>query len=307
MTEEERNQRDAVTTAPWHRRLYQVAWYRYTLLDDEGLPTKARVLTTTAWKIACGKRILFFPEEPLPPTSIFKVCLWAGHRIVTDPRAPHDAVFKWWDATLMPNSSLPREILGERHVVNLGCEDISKAVVGRVFAETFGYPIDIDPTTHRGQCVEKSDDNATHDGRILDCPIAAPRAGCVYQKLVDNLMDDGMYGILRVPVFSGVIPYVALGHRPVDQRFGNATRSTFLEPTDAFSAAEIARIADLCARMGLEYTELDVLRDRHDGRIYVCDVNATPWGGTALRRLPRAGQREALSRMARCLDALVHR
>ncbi len=307
LTGYEQDQRVGVTTRAPSRRLYEVSRYRYNLLESSGPLAKARVVARAAWNIVRGKRILFFPEEPLPPTAIFKVCLWASHRIVTDPTEAHDAVFKWWDATFAPNSALPESILAEGRVVNLRCEDISKARVERVFSETFGYSITVDPTTHRGRCVEKSDENATHDGKIIECPVDAPRAGRVYEKLVDNLMDDGMYGVLRVPIFSGTIPYVALGHRPVEERFGHTSRSSFLEPDDAFSSAEITGLIDLCARMGLDYGELDVLRDRGDGRIYVCDVNSTPFGGTALHSLATADQRKALDRMARCLDRFFER
>src|SRR5262249_8717989 len=141
--------------------------------------------------------------------------------------------------------------------------------------------------------------------RIIDCPIDAPRPRYVYQKAINNLMDDGMYGTLRVPIFCGVIPYVALGHRPVDQRFGDATRSTFLEPTDAFSSAEIEKLIEFSAKMNLDYGEHDVMRDCDDGRIYVCDVNPTPAGGAVMRRLPTRDQREALSRMAHCLEQML--
>lgn len=305
MSEDELQQHRGVTTRAFRARLYEAARFRYNLLDAYGPLPKARTVAKSAWNIARGKRILFFPEDPVAPTSILQVCLWAGHRIVTDPAEAHDAVFKWWDATFTPNSELPEWMLALRHVVNLRCQDISKAMVGRAFEGSFGYPIDVDPTTYRGRCLEKSDENAKHDGRIVECPISAPRPGCVYEKLVDNRMDSGMYGVFRVPVFAGEIPYVALGHRAVEQRFGVASFSTFMEPTEGFSATELAQMTDMCARMGLDYGELDVLRDRDDGRVYVCDVNSTPWGGTALRRLPKPYQREALSRLARCLDRLT--
>jgi hypothetical protein len=189
--------------------------------------------------------------------------------------------------------------------MNLMCEDISKSRVDRIFAETFGYTITVDPTTYRGPCVEKSEENGTHDGRIIDCPIDAPRPRYVYQKAINNLMDDGMYGVLRVPIFCGVIPYVALGHRPLDERFGSATRSTFLEPDVPFSSAEVEKLIEFSAKMNLDYGEHDVMRDRDDGRIYVCDVNPTPFSGTAGRRLSTRDQREALSRTARCLDQML--
>jgi len=304
LTKDEQAQRTGVTVrGPW-RRIYEVARYHYNVSDVHGPVVKAHAAATAIWKTARGKRILFFPEEPWPFTSIFKVCLYGGHRIITNPTEPHDGAFKWWDATFTPNATIGHTFPRGR-VMNLMCEDISKSRVDRIFAETFGYTITVDPTTHRGPCVEKSEENATHDGRIIDCPIDAPRPGYVYQKLINNLMDDGAYGTLRVPIFCGVIPYVALGHRPLDQRFGDAARSTFLEPTDAFSSPELEKLIEFSAKMNLDYGEHDVMRDRDDGRIYVCDVNPTPAGGTALRRLSMRDQREALSRLARCLKQML--
>ena len=43
-----------------------------------------------------------------------------------------------------------------------------------------------------------------------------------------------------------------------------------------FSVEEEEAILDLAARIGLDYGEIDVLRDA-DGEIYVVDVNKTPW------------------------------
>ena len=51
----------------------------------------------------------------------------------------------------------------------------------------------------------------------------------------------------------------------------------------------MAKILAVCREMGLDYGELDVLRDREDGRLYILDVNDTPSGiyasrGAAYRR-----------------------
>ena len=43
-----------------------------------------------------------------------------------------------------------------------------------------------------------------------------------------------------------------------------------------FSVEEEKALLDLAARIGLDYGEIDVLRDV-DGEIYVVDVNKTPW------------------------------
>ncbi len=42
------------------------------------------------------------------------------------------------------------------------------------------------------------------------------------------------------------------------------------------SGQEISNLLQFCQLMGMDYGELDVLRDRQDGRIYVVDANSTP-------------------------------
>ena len=53
---------------------------------------------------------------------------------------------------------------------------------------------------------------------------------------------------------------------------------TRIAEPDAISVKESDAILDLAARIGLDYGEIDVLRDA-DGAIYVVDVNKTPFFG----------------------------
>ena len=41
---------------------------------------------------------------------------------------------------------------------------------------------------------------------------------------------------------------------------------------------EIVLINKFCESFGLEYGEIDVVRDFSSGNIYILDVNKTPWG-----------------------------
>jgi hypothetical protein len=86
----------------------------------------------------------------------------------------------------------------------------------------------------------------------------------------------------RIPVFGGRAPFVYRKLTPLDQRFTEAanTRSSaeLQEVNDCLSREEVRAIADFCNRLHLDYGELDVLRDRQDGRLYVVDANNTPAG-----------------------------
>ena len=160
-----------------------------------------------------------------------------------------------------------------------------------------GYRLALDPTTHTGPCVEKSDRNAAHDGRIVDCPIEAPDPERVYQRLVRNERDDGLVEELRVPVVGSQIPFVYVKHRPIADRFAVPnTNVAIVETATCLSPSELDSVRQICARLGLDVGELDVLRDREDGRIYVIDVNRTCYGPPLA--LPFADQRRAVARLA---------
>ena len=160
--------------------------------------------------------------------------------------------------------------------INADCLDISKDNIQRHFARVFGYSLAVDPKSFDGLCVEKSNVNFKHDGRVVRCPIVEPRDDCVYQKLIDNRYEDNMVGEIRVPVFGKRIPFVCLKYRYLNNRFRNYFRAVLCKSEDILSDAELKLIADFCEQLKLDYGELDVLRDNGDGRIYIVDANTTP-------------------------------
>ena len=52
--------------------------------------------------------------------------------------------------------------------------------------------------------------------------------------------------------------------------------------------------------LGIDYGELDILRDRDDGRIYIVDVNNTPFGPP--NHLPWSDSRRAVRRLAHAVS-----
>src|SRR5262249_19187868 len=130
----------------------------------------------------------------------------------------------------------------------------------------------------------------------------------VYQRFID-CTEDGHTVNYRVPVVDGTIPlcYVLRRAPVADHIKTAATACRLCEPDDLFSREEQAQILALCAIMGLDFGELDVLRSDEDGRIYVIDVNKTPAGmGISYRhRWSPAERRFALGRLAAALEAAV--
>jgi len=162
------------------------------------------------------------------------------------------------------------------------CLDISKSTLDRHHREVFGYGLSVDPTTHEGPMLEKSEGNAVHDGREIQGPLSPDqvRSGKVYQRIIDNRTDNGLYEDLRVVVIDGQVPMVYRKRKSEEVRFTNETAEVDLveSPKNVLFEPEMAQILALSSKMRAEFAELDVLRDCQDGRIYCVDLNPTPYG-----------------------------
>ncbi len=220
-------------------------------------------------------RISFFPKKPRSYYAIWPVCHLADVKIVDDPRDA-DLHFYFEDREFLMG---PRQAPSGKPAFNIGCFDIRKSVVARVFEEVFGYSLTIDPLAHQGTAVEKSELNGKHDGRIISCPVSETRRGQVYQRLVDNTFDGAEHVDIRTPIVGGKIPFVYLKRRPADARFSNDnTRVDLVEASTMLSPEEQGKIIAFARAMSLDFGGLDVLRDRSDGRIYIVDANKTDMG-----------------------------
>lgn len=245
-----------------------------------------------------GRRlsIFFTPDVPRPWYLVRGAALWAGIR-VTRTHAAADAAFYFDDVTVAdpPPAQLPGW--------NFSCTNIAKSHVAEVFAEVFGYPLRVDPWVAAGLIVEKSEKNGVHDGRIVEAPLE-PRAGYVYQRLVDTADNAGLSYDLRTPCVRGVPVLVWVKVKPAAARFAIHNRVALLrEPEDMFSAGELAKIHEFSVRMGADWAGLDILRDRHDGRIYIVDVNKTDLG--PLIALSWADKIRSMRRLGKALEQLV--
>ena len=275
----------------WDYHAGQIAaTYRHhvAMAPSAAASARFRTLLRTTRELVNRPCILFYPSLPDPGHVPYKLCLHLGYGLTDDPSSAYDAAIKWKDGTYVPNDSVIEKLKNTSHMVNAGTTDISKGHVMAVFERVFGYPLGVDPTTYEGPILRKSEINAAHDGTVVQGPLSeterlATSRSYVYQHLVDNV-HDGLAKDLRVPIFGDDIPFVRVKYRPVEQRFDHAGRSqvddAVVAPDEVLSSTEQQRILDLCRAMGLDYGELDVLRDRATDRIYVVDVNDTPTGPT---------------------------
>jgi hypothetical protein len=223
-----------------------------------------------------NKTILFYPDYPFRRAEIWKIIARTSYNATNNPNQHFDLVFHWQDTTLRTNDSFLAAISLQYPVINLRSVDIGKDTVEAVFSEVFGYSSLVDPLTYQGKCVKKTILNGKHDGKIIDCPVAQPEPGYIYQLLVDTVGPDQQALDYRVPVFKRNIPFMLLRYKHVQDRFDNTMLARLADPANIFSAEELDKIIAFCEKMGLEYGELDILRNQADGRIYIVDANNTP-------------------------------
>ena len=261
--------------------------YKYnlsTLLEQKPRDITGNLLTTTKKLLTQKKRILFYPDFPHRKAALYQICLFLGYDVTKDPQIRFDLAIKWQRyATFFNNDPVLAELSQQgKNIINFNCQDVSKEYISKIFKQIFGYDLGVDPLTYTGKCVAKSNLNAQHDGRILDCPIDKIESGVVYQKLVDNEAENNAVLDYRVPIFKQEIPLVykyLKKNQTTEQRFyGYASLISveLAETEEVFSQDEIDNIISFCQNIGLNYGELDILRDKQDQRIYIVDANNTP-------------------------------
>ncbi|HUC01823.1 MAG TPA: hypothetical protein VMA75_02880 [Candidatus Paceibacterota bacterium] len=273
---------------------------RRTIIRYTFLYLKAR------WKNGFkGPTILFYPDVPRVWNVIYLVCKVLGYRITNDPDAHFDMAMAFQDITVRPENKTLAELSKRREVLNGRCGDISKARVDRIFLETFGYGLTIDPRTHRGSYVKKTDTNALHIATIEAAP-AEPENGFVYQKLIDNKGDSDTTTDIRTFIFDDTIPFTLYRNHDINDRFGDETIvAARVDANKAFSKEEQAQIIRFCKNFGLDYGELDILRDKNDGRIYIVDVNNTPSGPHPGVHMSKADYGRFVAELAAAFEKMV--
>lgn len=258
----------------------------------------ARDLLIRGWTRPQQPKIAFLPRRPAFWYAIWSVCRLARINIVDNP-ADADLLFYFEDIETRDGP-----LVGPCHVINGQCTDITKSRVAAVFEAVFGYGLAVDPTTHHGPMVSKSEKNGVHDGRVLIGPLPAAQADQVYQRVVDATKDGVTFTDHRTYVVGGRLSVVFLKSRHGAIRFSNDNDQVEVTlPHRCFSEEEQARILDFASALGLEFGGMDILRDRTDGRIYIVDVNKTDLGPPIALKQWR--KRPVMQRLARDFRDMV--
>ena len=194
-----------------------------------------------------------------------------GARIGFEPD-PDALNFAWDTGTWFSQEGRRRLIDG---TINGRCLDISKRTVDKVWGEIAGYSIAVDPLTFQGEFVIKPDENGKRGGRVVKGPLASRDSGMVYQRLVDTRVGDRVLQI-RPVIVGGRIVLVYEKWRDYPHWFKGSELTIPKTAADFFTDDEAALLLRFADAIGLDYGELDVVRDGADGPIYVVDANRTP-------------------------------
>lgn len=288
-----RNVREVVNVRSKYLYGTDVAWRRWV--------DAARLWTRPA------KTVLFHPDCPVWVSEYvaFRLCALLRYKVINDPRQHYDVAFKFHDSTLSTPEDLAAEDVDLDRAVNGKSRDISKSTIETIFASVFGYELRVDPTQYEGAAVVKSDKNYTHDGRVIECPIdeSEVERGSVYQKEIDTKTESGYFLDHRVVIIGDTIPLVYLKYQRTRFENTGVSHIELVRPEDVFEPLEMKRLFELARAMGLDYGELDVLRNRSDGRIYVVDVANTPTGPSY--GITKEQQRRALNIMLPPFEDLI--
>lgn len=219
--------------------------------------------------------VTFLPTIPRPWYMVGAMARRARMNIITDITQA-DAIIYFEDKTTATPPILPSAL--QKKSINFACNDISKSRVSEVFEQVFGYALSVDPQTYTGRIAVKSEKNGAHDGFEIQGP--TPRKDeWVYQRLIDNAIDDQWVEDLRCPVIGGNIEIIFIKRRALTNRFANTNANVTLHsPDNLLSTGERANIKKFAHAMGLDLGGMDILRNREDGKIYIVDVNKTDMG-----------------------------
>lgn len=225
------------------------------------------------------RHVLFFPQKPNKQSVIYEILKILELHITKNRNGDFLTAINWEDVTFRKKYVFLEELNKQNNVLNINCKDISKKRVDQVFKKIFSYSISINPLEHNGKCLVKNNLNAKHDGIIKSCPLNEINQDYVYQRIIDNTNENGEFYDIRIPVFKDTIPFVYVKTKAKKTRFRDKFFSaTILKTDNIFSKVEIKKINIFCRQIGMDYGELDVLRDKESNKIYIIDANNTPWG-----------------------------
>jgi hypothetical protein len=248
-------------------------------ISKEAIRWRCKVAKERLLRTRKQYRVLVLGDRVPWYSALWQMSGHAGIKFTTDVLGKFDIAICYCLADVRGSSDLPKDIEQRVSVINLRLHDIRKSAVQKAFADCFGYALEVNPLTYEGPLVCKSEANYAHDGHILEGPLTSDqvREGCVYQKLINAEINGGEVMDHRVVITGSVIPLVYLKYRPKTARFASLNNwAEMVETSEVFTETEQRLILKFCSHVGLDFGEIDVLRDNRDGKIYIVDITGTP-------------------------------
>jgi hypothetical protein len=256
-----------------------------------------------------GKRppaIVTYPELPSRRSALHKICRELNWELTNVQRAAPILTLRFEDQT-EKKTPMPNWLLQSQHSIwNENCTDIRKSTLEKAHVAAFGYGMAVNPCNHAGTMVVKSEFNAKHDGQTIQGPInlTEQRPDSVYQIDIDNTDEQGRHFDFRLVHIKGSIALAYKKYKAADTRFTNLCESAILiEVEAALNDAERENTQSMMELLHVDYAELDALRDSQSGKLFIIDVNPTPWGPPA--ELPIEQKAIAVQVMANALKTSV--
>jgi hypothetical protein len=222
------------------------------------------------------KSIWVGPVMPSKKTSLYKI---AGHlKLSIRQKNSKNHLLHIWFQDQTKSASHPS--ISDSDILNIHCTDISKKNVEKLHEKIWGYGMEIDPKTHQGKCVIKSDENAVHDGHIVQCPVADYDPTKVYQIVINN-EDSGEFFDYRVAVMKQEVVIIYKKYKTPEKRFTNDTHRAEIASLEIIPIEIKNKIVLFCNEIQCDFCELDVLFDQDSQKWFVIDVNKTPYGPPA--------------------------
>ncbi len=258
-----------------YRRLYSKKVPKFDLLTKEII----QFLRDFKFWIQNGfksKTIWIGPIMPSKKSTIYKIAT-KNLLSIRQSKSDKDAIQIWFDDQTKTDIASNKN---QSKILNSQCSDISKKNVEKIQKEIFGYGMEVDPKTHQGKCVIKSDENAVHDGRIVQCPVSNFEQSKVYQIIINN-EENQSYFDYRVAVMADEIIIIYKKYKTLEKRFTNDTYHATICDEKMIPNQIQKKIIDFCNKIQCDFCELDVLFDNDSQKWFVIDVNKTPYGPPA--------------------------
>lgn len=205
--------------------------------------------------------ILFYPDTLKANSRLYWACKQLNIQYHNDLNKSFDVCF--YCSHHKRIAQFPSELKSVENVLNKNWLDVTKTRIGNIFDN-----IAVDPEKYDGLVVRKSERQCSMDETLLQCPTKR-EDGYIYRKLIDTKI-DGHYIDYRLFVFG---KEMFLASKKSLEAFLVRGRVIWkLESLSLLLQEKIKQILISCAEYGMDFGELDLLRDK-DGQFYITDCN----------------------------------